>query len=805
MELTAKRKDYIGLFFVTLATLVFQTLLSRIFSVTMWYHYAFVAISVAMFGMTFGAMLVYLLPHRFPVEKTDNILARSSLWFSITIIFAYLAHASLPFSRIHSNFIVVFSLFLNYSIIAIPFIFSGICVSLVLTRFPKQVNKLYAVDLAGAGLGCLLLIAILSITEGPTAVVLTAIIAGIGSLFFAQSDKKLFKRILIIVTIMLAFATISHISVIYQKSILRPVWVKGEFEERPMYEKWNTFSRIKVMGDTLAMEKPFTWGISSKWKDSLRIHQLKLDIDANAATWITNFEHDSSKLRFLEYDVTNVAHYLRHNIDVMVVGAGGGRDLLSALYFGQKSVTGVEINDAIFDVLRKRFGDFSCHVADDPRVHLVNDEARSYAARIKDTFGLLQVSLIDTWAATTAGAYVLSENALYTVEAWKIFFDRLTSDGIISFSRWKMNNSLSEQYRTVSLAAASLRESGIDNPRAHIVVISNIAKEQEESKVLPAIGTILISKKEFTKIDLDTLDSLAARMNFSIDLSPRKMVDEMYEKVINPEKYAAFFDSYPLNLFAPRDENPFFFQILKFSSLFNGRAVVGSGDFNYSAVYLLATLILIVALLTFVCIIVPLIISRKKFNLKGAGMYFPYFAGIGLGFMFVEISQMQRLIVFLGHPVYGLSVLLFSLLVSSGIGSFFSSFLKTRMSQGIALAVLVGVAIIFGELTPHIVANFQSETTAFRIFIAVSMIMPLGFFMGMPFPIGMKSALSFNNSIAPWLWGINGAMSVMASTLAVAISIGAGISVSYWTGIVAYIIAISSYIYISRKRTVAAD
>ena len=189
--------------------------------------------------------------------------------------------------------------------------------------------------------------------------------------------------------------------------------------------------------------------------------------------------------------------------------------------------------------------------------------------------------------------------------------------------------------------------------------------------------------------------------------------------------------------------------------------------------------------------------------LKGAFPLFVFFASIGLGFMLIEISQMQRLIVFLGHPVYGLSVVLFSLLLSSGLGSYTTHKIvnpKQTGTAGLRLILLLLILVIFGLLTPLLITNFQGATTPLRILIAVTILFPLGLFMGMPFPIGMKLAASKSEALTPWLWGINGAMSVVASVLAVVIAISFSISSSFWTGFAVYIIAFAAFHTANRRQ-----
>ncbi|MBD2179712.1 hypothetical protein H6S82_17070 [Planktothrix sp. FACHB-1355] len=803
-EVTVKRETYAGLFAIALATLMFEILLTRIFSVTMWYHFAFMATSVAMFGMTLGAVLVYLLPNYFTKERAKFHLASTSLLFAISIVISFLAHINIPFVP-SLSIEGIASLTLTYIVISIPFLFSGICICLALTKFPHQVSKLYAYDLAGASLGCILLVYIIGITDGPTAVIIVAFLASIGAILFASdaASKKLIQIALISTILLGSFAVINTILVNQQSPLLRLMWVKGKFESAPIYEKWNSFSRITVSEDR-DPEHPFGWGFSAVVPFKDKIEERVLKIDASAATVITKFDGDFSKLEYLKYDITNLAHYLRKNAKVLAIGSGGGRDILSALLFGQKSVLGVEINHDIINAITKKFGDFTGHLDKNPKVTFVADEARSYIARSQDKFDLIQVSLIDTWAATASGAFVLSENSLYTIEGWKVFLEHLTDKGILTLSRWYVGNNPGEMYRLTALATASLKKLGIENTRDRIIIVRRMFGGNENEAT--GVGTMLVSKQPFSKQDLDTLQKVAKQMQFEIALSPQFAIDNNFKTIADDKKLDEFVAKFPLNIAPPTDDSPFFFNMLRLRDAFNPKLWYQEAwSSNLKAVVILGALLIIVVVLTFLCIIVPLLLTTKKAILKDALPLSLFFAGIGLGFMLVEISQMQRLIVFLGHPTYGLSVVLFSLLLSSGLGSYSTQKVSTQgmvSAATLRLFLLLFILYVFGRFTPHAIALFENATTTVRILVATGILLPLGFFMGMAFPLGMQIASKKSTELTPWLWGINGATSVCASVLAVAIAINSSISASFWTGFTCYVVAVIAFVWASRDKGV---
>jgi hypothetical protein len=797
---------YAGLFLVALATMMYEILLTRIFSVTMWYHFAFMAISLAMFGMTLGTIIVYLRPATFTPERARYHLALNSLLFSVSIVFTFLTHLCIPFKQTVS-ILAVYSIGLNYVVISVPFIFSGICISLALTKFPREVSRLYAADLAGAAIGCLLLIPLLAVTDGPTAVIAVALLPCLGAILFGASAGKLARWAMPLGLGLAVFAVGNSVLVARQQGLLRAVWVKGKWEEPPLYEKWNSFSRIRIYDYQKAGDPPQVTSLSPKFKLPAEASgsQHQLDIDAAASTVLTDFHGDLKNVDYLRHDLVNFAHHLRPDADVMVVGAGGGRDILSALVFGQKSVTAVEINGNTIAAVNGPFGDFTGHLDRDPRVTFVNDEARSYIGRSRSRFDIIQISMIDTWAATSAGAYVLAENSLYTQEAWTTFLGHLTPRGILAVSRWYFKDRPGEVYRMTSLAAAALKEHGVDDPRGHIFIVRNMGLNTEGGSQLDGVGTMLVSREPLSTTDVHTAARVADEMGFEVVLTPTATIDPTFEKLAanDPEPFLA---SYPLNITPPTDDNPFFFNMLRLRDMFNFSLYnQGVTSFNMRAVFVLGVLLAVVVFLTLAFIIGPLILTTDKVALRGALPVSVFFGCIGLGFMFVEISQMQRLVVFLGHPTYGLSVVLFSLLLSSSLGSYLTQGLCRNdvrtIGRGAAMrmALLLCLVVIFGLVTPWALRHLHGETTPVRIATAASILGILGVFMGMPFPIGMALASRTVPGLAPWLWGINGATSVCASVLAVAIALNSSISATFWLGGACYGAALVALLVACRR------
>lgn len=791
-SLQATPKIYIGLFLTTLATIMYEILLTRIFSVTMFYHFAFMAISVAMFGMTIGAILVYLRPAKFAHENCVAEMAKNTFLFAITIAITFFIHINVPFIT-QTNIAGLLTLGFHFVIIGIPFIFSGIVVTLALTRFEGQVSTLYGVDLVGAALGCWLLIGVLEVIDAPSAVFGIAAIVSLAALCFALSNNSNGIKILSAVSIFLfvGITTLNAVGFNKRDPLLRLKYHRGDYQAQPQYEKWNSFSRIRVIQPLESFPNPFGWGLSTKLELTKPVEELYLDIDSGAGTTLTKYTGDLAEIEHLKYDVTNLVHHLRTNGRVLVIGTGGNRDILSGILFGQKEVVGLEINENILSAVNDHFGTFTGNLDRDSRVTFVNDEARSYVTRHDERFDIIMASMIDTFAATAAGAYVLSENSLYTIEAWDLFLNRLNEGGVLSFSRWYSSIEPGEMYRVTSLAVEALRRFGISNPRDHILI--GRMSFPNPIGVISGVGTILVSPSPFSKEDVEHFELVNREYDFDTVLSPNIVLDPVFQELAETPDLAAYTNAFQLDISAPTDDHPFFFQMLRFRDFFRLDLTERAGvSANLKAVFILGSLLVIVTVLTFLCIIVPLLLSIGKHALKGASPILTFFASIGFGFMLIEIALMQRLVVFLGHPVYSLAVVLFSLLLAGGIGSFTTNGLGLeiqRRSLLLRFSLLLGVIIGTGLLAPFLFQEFAASSNPVRIFMSVIFLFPIGICLGMAFPCGMKVASGKVPGLTPWCWGINGATSVCASVLAVAISLSAGIYATYWIGFLFYVLA----------------
>jgi|JYMV01.1.fsa_nt_gi hypothetical protein len=802
----ANKYVYCGIFTASLATLMYELLLTRIFSVTTWYHFAFLAISMAMFGTTMGAIIVYLAPNRFTPENTSKYQAQSILAFAISCILAIVIHISVPaFLPLDPSIVIVASLFIAVPFLLVAFTLSSICISLTLTRYPEQTHKLYAADFIGAAVGCVLLVASLNVIDGITAVYLIGFVAALSALCFSLNTQS--KNLKLIAGVV-ALATAGYVGfnaylANQDKPVISLSWSKGEKEKLVHFEKWNTFSRIRVFGEPDAYRRPLEFGYSKLLPD-VKIRQLWLDMDGCAAAILYRFNGNIKEFEFFKYDISNFAYELIRGGNALVIGVGGGKDILAALALGQKTVTGVEINNNTVATITGRYGEYTGHLDRMPGVKLVCDEARSYITRSKEKYDSIQATLVDTWAASSSGAYALTESSLYTVDAWETFLNHLSDRGILTMTRWYSHYVPSEIYRLLGVGNAALKGIGIENPRAHIVLVRLMNSELGDSlHAEDGLGTILVSRSPFTDEQLALVDQRCKELGFEVALTPKSAIDPNLALAAEG-KTSEIEKTVPYNLKPSTDDCPFFFQTLNPTQVFNKTIYAGGRTANNinSAVALLLVLVT-VTFFTFYCFRLPILRTKDKSQLKGSLPLFVYFFSIGIGFMLIELSQVQRFSITLGHPIYALAVVLFTLFLATGLGSV--SFGKlcdlTKNRLHFLLASVLVVTAIFGLATPALVHALAPESTPVRIAASIASLFPVGFVLGLGFPAGMRLGFKHSQVLTPWLWGINGAASVLGSVLSVVISMFLGISVSYWCGFAFYAIALYCCLQLEKRES----
>lgn len=813
-----KLNFYIGVFLISFAVLVLQIVQTRILSVVVWYHLAFFVISLAMFGLTAGAVWVYLKGERFSSGTLSYDLAYFSSLFAFATAICLAAQMTLApvITRLATTFWVWTELAIC---LALPFFFAGVVISLALTRSPFPVSRVYGVDLVGAAMGAVGALFLLQLSDGPSAVLWVAVLGAASALAFAQSgigdvpERKpalhawLCERRWIFLVLPIAALVNPHL-----EHGLQPIAVKGKFEFPGTHalRRWNSFSRVDVSPVFGGM--PIMWGPSPRiYEKRWLIEQVDLFIDGDAGTTAYRFDGNFGAVEFLRYDVTNLAYFLPGRERGVVIGVGGGRDVLSAALFGVKEITAVELNPILVDLQTRAAGlrDFT-NLAAIPGVRFVADEGRSWLARNPDAFDIIQMSLVDTWAATGAGAFTLSENGLYTVDAWKTFMSRLTPKGVLTVSRWYEPSAPDETGRIVSLAAATLLDLGIREPRRHLFLAAQ-----------KRIATLVLSKAPLGPADIEALERAAAYHQHEVLLTPnREPASRVLARIVNaPDRRAleAFTGSLPFDLTPPTDERPFFFNQLPLSRPLQALAFVrgvlattseggGVRRGNLVATVTLLVLFLIALMLVVAVLLIPLRGAVRQVGSRLVTSGTLYFSLIGMGFMLIEIGLLQRLSIFLGHPVYSLSVLLSTLILTTGVGSFLSE--KWALNSGgrlIAWGIAAGayalaLTLLFGPLFEAL----SAAELGTRVLTSVAVIAPAGLLLGFGFPTGMRLVSAIDAKPTPWFWGINGAAGVLASILGVTISLALGIGATLALGALCYLLLVPVSLTLSQAKETAS-
>ena len=532
---------------------------------------------------------------------------------------------------------------------------------------------------------------------------------------------------------------------------------------------WNSHAHILAFQPSVG--PPFYWG-AGQGVEAFTTNQSMIVVDGEAGTPMTEWDGNPASLDWVSYDVTALPYYLRRGGRVAVVGVGGGRDILAAIWGGSESVTGVEINGNVLALLETYHRRFT-RLADHPGVRLVHDEGRAFLTRTPERFDVIQMSLVDTWAATGAGAFTLSENGLYTREAWHIFLDRLTPTGILSMSRWFSPARTSETSRLVALAMQALLDRGARDPLQHLALVSR-----------NTVATLLVSAAPLSAADLEAIERTSQARGFTVLASPRvPPADARLAAIVQSRSSEALalatadpvYDYQP-----PTDARPFFFNMVRPSAWWRASTVTDGGVVagNLRATSTLIAILGVSVAFVLGTIVVPLAV-RGRPALAGrhltAGL--AYFAVIGTAFMLTQVAFLQRFSVLLGHPTYALVVVLFSMILFTGLGSYASdAILGQRGSRFAACAVALGVGLVVTSLTiAPLCAVAVAWPLAARIGTVLALIAPLSVLMGLCFPHGARLVQQQDPEALAWMWGANGGAGVVASIAAVIVSMTVGI------------------------------
>jgi predicted membrane-bound spermidine synthase len=748
---SSRRKSsvYLGVFLISSSALMMELILTRIFSVKLYYHYAFMVISLALLGSGASGVYVYLFPRFFRRERLDKHLYLFSLGFAASIPIVLWLVLQLDF-QLSFEPSMILRVFLLYSVPAVPFFLGGMCLSLAMTHFAQDVSRIYFLDLTGAGFGCLLVIPLLAWLGGPSAMLSLSCVGSLACFFFALSlpgkARLIPLAVLLFVVGILVFEA--------RNSFLTIKHVKGRNEGPTLFSKWNSFSRITVV--QVDQDPKNTWII----------------MDGDAGTQMPNFHGDLQAWGYLRDTISSLAYHLKPDAETLIIGPGGGIDVLTSLVFGNKQVTGVEINPiTVNDVMRGAFRTFTGGLYDLPQVHCVVDEGRSFIRRENRQYDVIQATLVDTWAATAAGAFVLTENNLYTVEAFKDYLSKLRDDGILTITRWNLDPP-QQDLRLVAITRAAMTELQMSNPeRSMMVVRKNRDREAVECN-------FLFKKSGFSDADVNRVEAVTRQNGFEILYTPHTVPDNPFAQLITTADPQAFYERYPFNVAPTYDNSPFFFHTLRVKDLWNSHFLSWESKKTNVGVLVLFLVFLSALTLVLLFILVPLFLSQRGTSAceRAHPSKLGYFICLGLGFILVEMTLVQKFILFLGQPVYALSIVLFSMLVFSGLGSFSSRLFTSRLNRNISFACLLIalLILIYVGLLPAILYKYVSLPTPHKALIVIVLLFPLSFWMGIPMPLGIHRLQIRSAAMVPWAWGVNGSASVLGSVATVLIATNFG-------------------------------
>jgi SAM-dependent methyltransferase len=765
---------YLGIFLISLTTLTIEIAMTRILSVISWYYLAFFAVSTAMLGMTAGAVTVYLRPDWFKAERLDINISKICLACSLAIPISLILLCMLPFI-LAVSIMSIFVMIMVTLACMLPFYFSGIVITSALTKYKFSIGKLYASNLLGSACGCLFALVGLEMTDAASLILACAAVSILAAFSFASNIAS-FKLHTIAKGYLIGLIFLVLINS-YTSFGIRPFVIKGHVANPRNYllEKWNLLSRVVV--SKAPHNNPSYWGASPFAPKDKKVFTCFMNIDGAAGTPLNKF-FSREDIDYLSFDITNAVYYLRPKGSACIIGVGGGRDIQSAILFGHEKITGIDINPIFINLLKNRFRKFA-GIADRKEVTFVTNEARSFLSFNKEKYSVIQMSLVDTWAASAAGAFSLSENALYTIQAWKIFLSRLKDDGIFTVSRWYSPENLGETGRIVSLAVGTLIDSKEAAPKEHIAMVTT-----------DKLSTLLISKQPFSRDDIEKLKNFSSKLGFNLVISPdRTPENEILRSIISANSWQQLnkaIKDRPLNYTPPTDENPYFFNMLKLNKISN---LYSNGKFGLERGNLIATvtlfiLILILLSLAIMTIILPLWL-KLDLNCSQTKVFWPaaiYFLLIGAGFMFTEIALVQKLSVFLGHPMYALGIILFTIIASAGTGSLFSSKLPLTKKPWVFIYpfIIAGAIATVCFVLRSLESQMVSATMLAKILTSIIILIPVGFLLGLAFPTGMQLVESSKASETPWYWALNGIFSVLCSALAVFVAVNFGISTNFY-------------------------
>jgi spermidine synthase len=785
------RPPLLSIGLVSAAALAYEILLMRLFSIIQWHHFAYMMISLALLGFgasgTFLALVQRRLKGRFALAFIVNAAA-----FAVASVTCFLAAQSLPFNALE----VMWDprqplwLMLVYLLLFIPFFCAANCICLSFSNYPRQLHRVYSADLLGAGLGAAGAVGVLFLVMPLQAL---GVIGLLGWATVAAACRELRVRqrsgpLLALCGALLCAWPLLH-------SDLKLSQFKGLAQALRVSGALQVDQRSGPLGLLSTVENravPFRHVPGMSLNSPLEPPAQKaVFTDGDGMSVITRFDGTTAPLAYLDYTTGALPYHLLDRPNVLVLGAGGGADVLQALHAGASTVDAVELNPQVVDLVRSKFGQFGGAVYAAPRVSVHQREARGFVAGSERRYGLIQLALLDSFAASSAGLYALSESYLYTVEAFGIFLDHLEPGGILSVTRW-LKVPPRDGLKVFATAVEALQRRGVDDPGAHLAMIRSWNTT-----------TLLVGETAFSAAQRAALRAFCAERWFDLAWVSGMDAGEANRFNLLPEPWfflgvtellggrqATFHDQYKFNVRPATDDRPHFFHFFKWRTLPEILALRGQGGLpllEQGYLLLVATLVQAV-IASLALILLPLALTRgpaAQARVPRARIL-AYFLAVGMAFMLVEIAFIQKFILFLAHPLYAVAVVLAGFLVFAGLGSAWSRRWSNRPMLGRIVAGIIGLAALYLLALPGLFAGLAHLADAWKVLCTLILIAPLAWLMGMPFPLGLDRVAREAPGWIPWAWGVNGCASVVSAVLATVLAIHAGFVVVVITALGLY-------------------
>ncbi len=764
-------RHYAGLFLLSLATLLLELALTRVLSVSLWYHFGFLVISTALLGFGASGVTLALWTKLRERIELDLGLGVCGLAFALCVVFSFWGMQRIPFDPFsvavdHRQFLFMPLYFL---LVALPFVCSGLAISLLLTRGWKAINRLYGYDLLGAGVGCAAVALVIPAFGGTGSVLLAAFVGAMSAVCFAWTSRRA-------LALAAAFVSVTLLAASFKGDKVVPIRVSANKSRRninAIYSAWNTLSLVQVV------EFP------AEGKDPAA--RVMFIDSGTAATGINDLRPDVRKI-LAEHpeqveQLSAVAYAEKANPKILIIGSGGGEQVLTGLQAHASSITAIEINPIINDIVANRMNDFWGNLYHQPEVHLITDEGRSFVRRSREKYdAIISVHTISN-AAVASGALSLAESYVLTREAFEDYLDHLTPDGMIFFTRPEF-----QIPRLLSTAREVFERRGMGSIANHVFAFSEVEQRPMADR-LSFVAGFLLKKSEFRPSELREIRRiLSSEAGPGKDASGIKALyapderqsDSLCEQIVSAPQLEEVFRNNDVQLAAATDDKPFFNHHTRWSrirwhtivDLFSqkqpGGARMALEDRPIAEVTLLILLVqsTIVAGL---CILVPLaLLDRRGLHVENRWSWLGYFAALGLGFIMVEIALLQRFLLFLGQPIYTYAVVLAGLLIFTGIGSHAAGRWAVEPERNLKRVLICAIIVVpvMAVITPVVFHACLGLGISWRIAIALLLVAPLGFVLGMPFPLGLRLAVQRSSALGSWAWAVNGFFTVIGTVLA---------------------------------------